>query len=312
MPNKGLFTQLAAVLLSAPVDLNEISPLLAPFGSLARLPGTTDWAIGGESLVFAFLPEVNGKVIVDVASQPWPDSMGDPKNEAMLFCAWSMGHFGPFAFPGNLSRAMQQSWGWPEGKEAAAAHKAFIRIRTSYIFGAGPKAKCAPPDYNARRELEFLMEVVLSLLKHPRAICYFHPNAELLMDSESRAKPLHFSKEGKRLSLDAWANVRLFNLSPDCLLMDTVGMQQLDSCEHEACFGSKAASPDEVANFLRNISLYVLEKGEVIKDGDTADGPHNMKWRARSFPDSVSAPPRRVLRWLPCDGSKPPESGKWE
>ncbi|MDJ0847938.1 MAG: hypothetical protein QNK04_06055 [Myxococcota bacterium] len=41
--------------------------------------------------------------------------MGDPQREPLLMGAWSMGHFGPFAYPGGLERAAQQCWGWAPG-----------------------------------------------------------------------------------------------------------------------------------------------------------------------------------------------------
>lgn len=304
---KGLFSQGVAILLAKPIALDELVPLLNRFGTVSRAKGSDSWEIGGESLVIRFRPEANGGAAIDAVSRPWPDSMGDSKTEAALLCAWSMGHFGPFTYPGNLARAIQQSWSWPEARTQATRHQAFIRIRTSYIFGAGPQAKCLPPDYNSRDELEFLIKVVLALLEHPQSICYFNPNAELLLDRTVLDRSLHLASQEKRPPLDAWSNIRLFNIDEQWLLMDTVGMQQLDTLEHEACFRRDRCQPNDVALFLRNLSLYVLGKGDVIADGHTADGPANTRWRAQHCENSVSSPPRRVLRWLPCDGSEPPQ-----
>ena len=62
-------------------------------------------------------------------------------------------------------------------------------------------------------------------------------------------------------------------------LMDTVGMSQLDAPDHEAYFQSTAYEPGEVDTFLRNTSVYVVKQGLIIRDGDTADGPGNVRWQ---------------------------------
>lgn len=48
--------------------------------------------LGGGSVTLSFRPEVNGQVLVDTVDQPWPDSMGDPQKDPMIFGAWSMGN----------------------------------------------------------------------------------------------------------------------------------------------------------------------------------------------------------------------------
>lgn len=100
--------------------------------------------------------------------------------------------------------------------------------------------------------------------------------------------------------------MRLFNLDDGWLMMDTVGMQQLDLPDLEACLRRGSVQPNQVANFLRNAALYLLNNGEVIKDGETMDGPGGCRWQAKLFENGISPAPRRVLRWLPCDGTQPP------
>jgi hypothetical protein len=86
-----------------------------------------------------------------------------------------------------------------------------------------------------------------------------------------------------------------------------VGMSQLDVVDHEAAFKRGRYDPSEVANFLRNASDYVLEKGPIIKDGDTIDGPGGIRWQGATFDKPVCDPPREVIRWLPLDRSSPPK-----
>lgn len=263
--------------------------------------------MSGPSLVIAFRPEVNGYATVDLQSQRWPDHMGDPKGEPMLFGAWTMGHFGPFTFPGNLERAVQQAWGWKEGAGSAVAqHQAFLRIRMSYVFGGGPDTPVMPKDCEPKAELEFVTKLALALSSRPAALAYFNPNGEVLRSADDVRKSVDHAAKHQIPPLDNWSNVRLFNPNNGWLLMDTIGMEQLDVPDGEACFRAKAYEPADIANFLRNASLYLLTNGEVIKNGDTMNGPGGVNWRAFHVKEPLCAPPRRVLRWFPMDGSTPP------
>jgi hypothetical protein len=303
---KGFFTQGVCILLARPVQIERIVEILSPFGNVRRLPESTEWAFSGPSCALAMRPEVNGQVIVDVVDRSWPDGMGDPKSDHMLFGAWSMGHFGPYTFPGGLERARQQSWSWPEAKQVVPTHKGFLRIRTTYVAGAKGSDPVMPKDYDPAAELMFVTKVLSTLRELEGAICYFNANGEVLKPLEAIQESLRRAAQSDVVPLDLWANIRLYNLDGgEWLMMDTVGMAQLDCCDHEACF-PKDYDCSEIANFLRTASWHVCEKGPVIKDGDTMDGPGNVRWRARARPDSLLAPPREVLRWFPQDGSEPP------
>src|SRR5437764_13162077 len=109
---KGFFTQSGSVLFSKPISLDEIAPLLSGFEIAKRKEEVKEPHLGGPALIMAYRPEVNGYVSVDVRNWKWPDDMGDPKSELVLFAAWSMGHYGPFTFPESLLRAKQQLWLW--------------------------------------------------------------------------------------------------------------------------------------------------------------------------------------------------------
>jgi hypothetical protein len=302
---KGFFSQGVAILLEQSVELAELLPLLGEFGAISRRSGSGSWELGGDSLVFYFRDEVNGVVVVDVVPKPWPDNMGNPQTEAGLFGAWSMGNFGPFTYPGNLERAMQQCWSWPDAKVRAGHHQAFIRIRTSYVLGAEPQTECLPPDYDARDEAVFLMRVVGALSRHPKAVCYFNPNGEILLDQINLENSVRKARVGNFVPLDALANVRMFSLDEQWLLMDTVGMAQVDLIDVEAYFPKRAYAPNDVASFLRNLSLYLLENGLVIEDGHTVEGPGNVSWRATYHDSQMLCPPRPVLRLTPADDGGP-------
>jgi len=306
MPHKGIFTQSACIFLEAGVSLDQLASCLAPFTVSGRHQGAGSWTSGGPTLTLDYRPEVNGKVVVDAVARPWPDAMGDPDVESEVFAAWATGHFGPYAFPGGLERAMEQSWTWREAAAVVARHRAVVRVRSSYVLGAEESARPLPEAYDALSEIAFVSDVAAKLLALPGALCYFNPNGETLQSRDDFTEALAEAAKHGLPPLDLWANVRLFNLSDEVCLMDTVGMGQLDTPDHEACFRADAFDPDDVDLFLRNISLYVLDNGDHVKDGDTVDGPGEVSWRALRLEEGLGAPPRAALRWSPENGDELP------
>ena len=307
---KGFFTQGVVVLFARAPSLPELEHALSPFEIAGRSTSRGAAEFGGETLLVSFRPEVNGYVAVDIWPHPWPDDMGDPKGNEMVFGAWALGHFGPLTYPGNLQRAVEQAWHWPEAKARCSGHAACVRIRSSYVFGGRKDAPVLPPQYDALRELRTVTEIAAAILECAGALCYFDPAGEMLWDAADVKRVLARARQGGLAPLELWSNVRLFRAggSPAWMIMDTVGMGQLDVPDHEACFEADRYEPRDVAGFLRSISDYVLQRGEVIKDGDTADGPGSRRWRAASFEDSLVQGPRRVLRWFPMDGTTPPRA----
>lgn len=304
---KGFFTQGIAIMLSESVSLDAIRACLVPqYKVVKESPNSNNWAFGGPSLTVEFKPEVNGYVLVDITDRPWPDHMGDPKTEPELMGAWSMGYFGPYAYPNGLNRATSQAWHWSGAAEAVSRHTAFIRIKTSYVLGAGDDAAVMPTPYDPVDEIEFIMGMGRALLALPAALALFNPNGELLMTADQLDSKEEYNRQNELPALDAWINVRMFNFDTAWLVMDTVGTLQIDLPDQEAAFPKDQFEANEVANFLRNTSLYLFKNGEVIKDGDTMDGPGGVRWQGCSFENGVSSPPRRVLRWIPHDAQNIP------
>lgn len=92
--------------------------------------------------------------------------MGDAKSDPMTFGAWSMGYFGPFAYPGGLTRAIQQPWGWAAARDVAPTHRGFDRIRSSYV---GPGENRLSWIVDAREE---------GLVAPPRRVLRLAPKAD--------------------------------------------------------------------------------------------------------------------------------------
>lgn len=301
---KGIFTQGLVVLTRGSVSLEELGALLKTHPFVRTVPANDTWAPGGSGGLVAYRTEVNGAVLVDIVERPWPDHMGDPKGEPTLFAAWTMGNFGPLTYPRALDRATQQSWSWADAKTEVPRHTGFIRLRLSYVFGAGPDAKVMPADCNPRHELEFLTALAVELLQHPAALCYFNPNGEVVLPAARVTENLAYHREHKLPPLNLWANVRLFNVTDDWLMMDSVGNAQLDLPDMEVAFPKGAHKPGEIDYFIRNATLYLITNGAgVIKNGDTMNGPGDTRLQATTYEHGISDPPRRVLCWVP-EGAK--------
>jgi len=312
MPIKGHFTASACVLFEQPVTFEQLEGALTGFEIVGRIPEVTNWVFSGPALTVAFRPDINGYVAVDTVDKPWPDHMGDAKAEAMLFGAWATGNFGPFTYPDGLKRAMQHSWGWPDGATIANRHSAFVRIKASYVFGDVPDdTPIFPKGYDPLAELEFITRIALAVLRLPGALCYFNPNGEALRNVQRLEDALAFARQQNVPPLDVYSNVRLFNVDNGWLVMDTVGNGQLgmpDLPDLEACIPKdRNYNLQSVDAFLRNTTLYVLDHGEVFRDGDTIDGPGEVRWRAWNRRTALISPPRRAIRFFSEDGTKPPE-----
>jgi hypothetical protein len=304
---KGLFTQSCCVLLSEPVSVDVISNLLVTFPILkVGSPSRPGWIGGGDYVLIDLRDKINGRLLVDIVDQPWPDGMGDSKAEPELFAAWSMGYFGPFAYPGNLQRAVQFCQRCPSLREKAPRHKAFIRLRTSYALGADADAPLMPQGYSYKTEMLQMGKVVDHLLTLPEAICYFNPNGEILLTRQvARDRAAHFLAK-KLPPIELWCNTRYFNPgAPGWTMMDIIGMEQIDLPDSEA-YAPARYGPNDLAIFLFNTSLYMATQGPVLREGSLINGPGG-KWRVRAVGDAKALRPRRVLRWFPEEIEVPGE-----
>lgn len=313
-PRKGMFTQCVCVLFDAAPTRAGLREVLTPLHvaketSAAR--GADGWVFGGDGVIVPFRPDVNGYVQADIVSRAWPDGMGAPNGpEAALFAAWGMGHFGPCTYPGNLARAAQHAYAWDQDGEHAHAHQAFVRVRSSYVFGGHSDAPVLPDDYEPLDEIRFVTDVAVRLASLPGAIAVFNPGGELLLDPERIRGIRTGEDEGGELCVNAFANVRMFRpeIDPDepWMLFDSVGMGQVDLQDHEAAAPAGSCEASTVAGLVYSMAEYDLERGGVVGPRDTATDLDDGFWRARVDGDSLLEPPRPVLRWFP-DGAAVPE-----
>ncbi|TWU51341.1 DUF4261 domain-containing protein [Rubripirellula reticaptiva] len=309
---KGLFTQGMCILLRSPVTIASIEERLKDFKLVGRHDSVDD-DHAPQTLVYDYRSEVGGHLLVTPSDSVWPDDMGDPDESPERFVAWSLGQFGPLAFPGCLRRSSEQSWGWEEGEQKVKQHTSHIRLLISYVLGAEEAADdeddlpLIPDDYDPLDELNFITRAVTTLLEADEAICYFNPGGEVICDESGLRRGLNHAWSHELPPLEMWTNVRLFNATETWSLMDTVGNAQFDLPDLEAIFDCKKFEPSEIETFLRSASLYMIENDDDVEDGDTADGPGGLTWVAMECYDALSDPPRETIRWVPQDGATPPD-----
>ncbi|PHS11019.1 MAG: hypothetical protein COA78_10705 [Blastopirellula sp.] len=304
---KGLFTQTVCLLLRRPVTLDQIEAALGSETKLARIDACEHWAFGQESLMLEFDAEKQGRILFDLLEHPWPDGMGDPEKEPMIFGAWSLGNFGPATYPQGLQRAAQHCYFWEEAGEEVAKHNAVLRVRVTYATGTTPDAPMLPDGYSPLEELNSLMSCVSAIAKLDEVICYFNPSGEVLRPVEQMAKILEQATTHGIPPLELWTNVRMYGLNSEWSMMDTVGNMQVDVPDVEAVFRSQQYDPNKVAGFLGQVTLYLMQTDKEVSTDDTLDGPGKVQWKFEQRDQALAEPPRKIIRITPEDGHATPE-----
>lgn len=293
----SLFSQSAYILVYKAPSLDELAEALAEFTIDGRTEAPPDghWALGGASLIVAH-PEGHGRVLIDVVDRKWPDDMGDPVKDPVLFAAWSAGGFGPAVFPGNLERGGKQAWVWRQASGAVRAHQAFVRLRST--FGEAG----VPEGHDPKAELTFLTQLGAAILKLQTSLAWFDPSGEAIRPAEFVDQALAYHAAEGVPPLDVWTNVRIGRLTDDWMLMDLVGMAQLGLPDVEACFKAEQYTFEEVDTFLRQVAEYMADAGDVLGAGDAVPGPKDITWEVLRAEQGLNAPPRATVRLLPEDG----------
>lgn len=303
---RGIFAQCCTILLREPVDLAALKPLLAEFEpqwQSVDVDGGEDarrW-LGRDHLTFAVPNTPRGKVMVDVIDRPWPDDMGDPATNPMVFGAWSIGGFGPGTFPGSLERAMQRPWCDEALKSAVQQHRAVLRLRSTHI--AGQNDPIMPADYDPWVDFQFLCKVVRRLLDLPAAAAYFNPNAEALWPVAYTRDAIDEADRTRHPPLQLWNTPRITpSGEPGRFIAATVGMDQFQEPDIETVFDPQAISIQNVQSLVLDISGIVLSGGvERLRKSMRESGG---KWEATQHDESRQAPPRRVLRLQPASNGR--------
>jgi hypothetical protein len=292
-----MFTQSAFLLISHKVTLDEIEAAL-DLEPLARSESEPEghWAFDNSSLVYPLGGDFEGRIIVDVADEVWNDDPGDPETDPGRFAAWNLGAFGPGAYPGCLGRATQQAWAWKMASAGVRQHKGLIRLRTAWV--TGDEENPLPEDYEPTAELLALTEMCATLCDLQQVICYFNPNGESVRIGKFVADAMEHHLLEDELPLDTWTNVRVTKLpgEDEWLSMESVGMGQIRRPDVEAVFKRDSHTLEDMDAFLRDLCFYLSERGNVLGDGDSVDGPNDTQWVVVHVKDPFAPPPRPIIR----------------
>jgi hypothetical protein len=172
----------------------------------------------------------------------------------------------------------------------------------------GPKSERGPRKGLLTQCVCVLVDAVPSLYDGRRQpadfLALFNPNGELLLPAEVLRARLERDARGEALAVDAWANVRMYRLprdGADWMVYDTVGMGQLDVCDHQALLPFGHESSRHVPGLLHSIAEYDADKRGVIGLDDTATDDGGCRWRAYDVGQGLVPPPRRVVWWAPTN-----------
>jgi hypothetical protein len=281
------------VLFARAPSLHALDSHLKALGGLRRDDGPpgAHWAEGGRSLVL----DLDGlEIRVDPVKRPWPRVPDDVAGDEVLAERFAEGCFGPFAWPESYWRALDHPWTWKESREIATRHQAFVRLR---LQRSGEPAPI--------RELMALTRTAAAVMGDYGALCFFAPGGEALRSIEMVQRGL--KQIGPTPApVDLWTNTRLASLGGTRQLMDTVGMSQLGLRDLEAHYSTNRIGYRQVDAFLRNLSLYQVDKGDVLRDGNRLPGPDGTDWEIRAMGRSLLEPWRSVLQLTSVGGPQRP------
>jgi len=177
--------------------------------------------------------------------------------------------------------ALQQNWHWEDAARAVASCQYEMIINDLMTRAL---------DYKVRQQLFTSFLVAVVTCTRPDVV-YSLPARKLI--------PPHMLLDSwaqQRGVLDILINVRLFNVSNSTngeLIMDTIGLHSFGLPDVEMRFVND--DPKAVANLLWNYAYYIFDKGDVVKNGNTVDGPTAGTILTCRHAPSLVPPGRQVI-----------------
>lgn len=187
-----------------------------------------------------------------------------------------------------LEPVIAQSRAWPRELARAAVERARHRLLVTDLL-----ADAIPAPIRLEVFQRALLGVVRALA--PVAISWV-PAGKLV---EPKAFVAAMEKDEAEERALAALNVRLFPIADGdgACVMDSLGLAPFGLTDLEIHF--RGLEPNAVARRLFSTALYVLERGEVLADGHTADGVEpGQKWAVRRK-RAIVGPARDVFAFDP-------------
>jgi hypothetical protein len=161
-----------------------------------------------------------------------------------------------------------QTWDWNGAAEALARCEESVLV-IELLAHAGREQR-----------VEAFVPALRTVIEHTRPAAVWLPHCSRV------ARPDDLLEE----ELPAFVNVRLFQLDED-LVMDTLGLSLLGLPDAQCRFAAADYEPNEIATVLYDLAAYLLDRGDVIGDGDTVG---DLPWVCHEA-EALVGPGRRVL-----------------
>ncbi|QEH35969.1 hypothetical protein OJF2_45270 [Aquisphaera giovannonii] len=188
----------------------------------------------------------------------------------------------PFEFTEIAEEDLGQSWQFPEAREVVGLCRHRLLL-TDLMSSPLPPA-------DRLGVFEDVLAGVLRVL--PASAIHWRPTGQFI---DPDAYLQGYDKGGAARFFAGALNVRFYNVqdAPGDVLMDTLGLGALGLPDLQCHY--RGLEPGRVAAMLANTAYYVFERGDVIEDGHTVEGPApGSRWRCR-HEESLLKPSRVVL-----------------
>jgi Domain of unknown function (DUF4261) len=178
--------------------------------------------------------------------------------------------------------ALQQSW---EFRGAADIYK---DCHHSLLLA---NMMSSPLSHEIRRKI--IINGLLALLDSSSCdLVYWAPTQQMLSPTDILSR---YSEPRELINpVYGFLNVRFFNIasSDGNMIMDTLGLAALGLTDLQVHYHT--LDPNKVSHILYNLGAYLFERGDVIEDGHTIQGPDNSRWTCRREV-SLLEPKREIL-----------------
>jgi hypothetical protein len=178
----------------------------------------------------------------------------------------------PLGVGGKIRPDVSQTWDWPEAEAAVARGQASVLV--SELFHG---------DSDAQTRLSALGRVVAALCRVGNPVAVSWPLSQRVSDPETVLPG----------DPDQVVNVRMFSVSDEALVLDTLGLYVFGLPDVQCHFRDR--EPGEIAGLLFATGVYLLDAGDVIADGNTISGPNGEGRLVCHREPALLAPAREVL-----------------
>jgi hypothetical protein len=191
--------------------------------------------------------------------------------------------------PAKIKNSLDQTWDWPEARMMAA--NVTYQLAVTEMF-----ARMFTPQFRVKT----FREVVSQLVEIAPPLAIHCQHAEKIYQPSKLLLATGSGEISDRMG--CFLNVRLFRIEgspPGDMVMDTRGLAALGLPDLQVHF--RKLDPKAIATLLYNTALYIYEKGDCLKNGETIQGlKPDQRWRCQ-HEEALVKPNRLVIDIDPGD-----------